>query len=349
MLEQCPCESTAPRQIRVLPSSQSTTQLARASYVGAMIEFPAESGDGSDGPASELRDRSAEPARDAAGHSAPRYSASARRHDSGALVWTWRLTLIVSAAGLLLVIAGAGLWAAFPGVTVSGAPAVAGFVALVVAVAGRLSTASTVRYEDVPLAQPPTFADPIHHSGRRRRTVRRQSRIAYLGMILGGLFILPASAYWNTDPLVDNLLLVAIAASMIAGCFLAGPAARFVVTPQHLHIDTAFHRVSVPRRLIGTFSRSGLGIRLNLVDGDHIDFRVDSPLWDTRGGEYRSNERCQVRTVGRIDAMLREIPDAGITAMTTTKLRPGMVAFAAITALVTVPVMTIGVFAVFNS
>src|SRR4051794_34571995 len=104
-----------------------------------MIEFAAGSRDGS---ASEMLDPGAVPARAAVGHSAPRHSASARWHDSGALVWTWRLTLIVSAAGLLLVGAGAGLWAAFPEVTVSGAPALAGFVALFVAVAGRLSTAS---------------------------------------------------------------------------------------------------------------------------------------------------------------------------------------------------------------
>ncbi|MCU7731043.1 hypothetical protein ODJ79_45650 [Actinoplanes sp. KI2] len=312
-----------------------------------MVDFAA-SRDRSDGAASELSDPGAAPARDAVGHNAPRHSAAARWHHSGALVWTWRLTGIVSAAGLLLVGAGAGLWAAFPEVTASGAPALVGFVALFVAVSGRLSTASTMRYEDVPLAQPPTFADPIHRSGRRRRSVRRQSTIAYLGMVLGGLVALPA-VYWNTNPLVDNLLVLAIAAGMIAGCYLAGPAARFVVTPHHLHIDTAFRRISVPRRLIGTFSRSGLGIRLDLVDGDHIDFRVDSPLWDTRGGEYRSNERCQVRTVQRIVAMLREIPDAGNTAMTTTKLRPGMVAFAAITALVTVPVITAGGFAVFTS
>jgi hypothetical protein len=92
---------------------------------------------------------------------------------------------------------------------------------------------------------------------------------------------------------------------MIVGSVLVGPVARFVVTDAELRIDTAFRRTSIPRRMISAFSLSDLMVRIELIDGDYRDIRVDSPLWDmSRGSEYRHNSRCQVGTLGRI-AVLR--------------------------------------------
>jgi hypothetical protein len=146
-------------------------------------------------------------------------------------------------------------------------------------------------------------------------------------------------------PRIGSLLALALAASAGAGCYLAGPAARFVVTPEYLRIDTALRRVSVPRHLLGEFSRRGVEIRLDLTNGDHVQFRVDSPLLDPRGSTYRTNGRTQARTVERIVAMLRDVPAADSTdsqvisaprrAMVTLAVVAGLVSVAALIAMST--------------
>jgi hypothetical protein len=235
-------------------------------------------------------------------------------------------------------------------VPVWAAPAIVGGVALIVAIAGRLSSANSLRYENAPLAQPPLAAEPMYHAGQRRPSMRRRSTIAYVGMALGIPFVAGTAANWNTDPLADNLFFLAIGVCLIGGCYLAGPAASFVVTPERLLIYTAFHRVSVPRHLLGEFSRSDREIWLGLTNGQHTRFRVDSPLWDMRGGEHRSNERCQVRTVERIALMLLEVPESVSqpTAMTRT-LRRGVTGCVVIAALVIVPVLVVGAMSVNRS
>jgi hypothetical protein len=241
-------------------------------------------------------------------------------HDNGALVWTWPLTLTVSSVGLLLLAIAAALSVArTPAEVARGdsafmVPAVFGVVALIVAVSGRITSANALRYGDVSLPQVPHQSGVAHHAGARRRSVRRRSGVAYLFMaiIVGGV-VAAALVNWGEQPHAVSLLELVLAAGGGTGCYLAGPAARFVVTPEYLSIDTALHRIRVPRHLLGEFSRRGVEVRLNLTDGDHVYFRVDSPLWDLRGGEYRTNSRAQLRTVERIVAMLREVPPAGST------------------------------------
>ena len=105
-------------------------------------------------------------------------------HDSGALVWTWRLTLIVSGVGLALLGIAVVLWATRTPAEVArgdagyGFPAVFGAVALIVAVAGRISSASALRYRTVFLPQVPAPSAVVHHVEERSCSVRRRSGIA---------------------------------------------------------------------------------------------------------------------------------------------------------------------------
>lgn len=142
---------------------------------------------------------------------------------------------------------------------------------------------------------------------------------------------------WGEQPRAGSLLLLALAASGGAGCYLAGPAARFVVTPENLRIETALRRISVPRHLLGDFSQRGVKIRLDLTNGDYIQFRVDSPLLDGGNSRYRTNGRTQARTVERIVAMLRDVPSAGSTDSQVVKSpRWAMIALAVAAGLVSV-------------
>lgn len=142
---------------------------------------------------------------------------------------------------------------------------------------------------------------------------------------------------WGEQPRAGSLLELALAASGGAGCYLAGPAARFVVTPENLRIETALRRISVPRHLLGDFSQRGVKIRLDLTNGDYIQFRVDSPLLDGGNSRYRTNGRTQARTVERIVAMLRDVPSAGsIDSQVVKSPRWAMIALAVAAGLVSV-------------
>ncbi|MBM0226065.1 hypothetical protein, partial [Micromonospora sp. ATA51] len=178
---------------------------------------------------------------------------------------TWRLTLIVSSVGLLLLGVTAVLWAArTPAEAAAGDdgfmfPAMFGAVALFVAVSGRITTASALRHADLRLPQVPHQLGVAPRIGRQRRSLRRRSGIAYLYMaVTAGGLAGAALVNWGEQPRLGGLLELALAASGGAGCYLAGPAARFVVTPEYLRIETALRRISVPRHLLGEFSRRGV-------------------------------------------------------------------------------------------
>jgi hypothetical protein len=258
---------------------------------------------------------------------------SARWHDNGALVWTWPLTLAVSGAGLGLYGIAALMWATrSPEQVARGdagfmGPALFGTVALIVAVSGRIYSAQILRYQDLTFPAVPAPSPAIQHLPVRARTVRRRSGLPYLYLVIavGGL-LLAVAANWDSQPYAVSGCELALAAACLAGCFLLGPAARFVVTPGHLHIATAWHRISVPRHLLAGFSRSGVDVRLHLTNGDHIYFRVDSPLLDVGCGQYRTNGRAQLRTVHRIVNLLRDIPaDPDLEATVATTSRPVMI------------------------
>jgi hypothetical protein len=244
--------------------------------------------------------------------------------------------ILLAAGGLLL-------WA---GQDASQWVLAAGGVALFVAVTGRCAYVCESRYEDGPLAQPP---HNTHHSSRRRLGFGRASGIAYAGSVLGALMVLAAVA--SPGDRLEGLAFTGFGLALMAGCWLAGPAARFVVTPAYLTVDTAFYRIQVPRRLLGEFARSQLEVRLHLTNGDFYDLSVDSPLWGLSGADrYRLNSRCQVRTVARIVAMLSEVrahdPDPGSAVVT--GLRRGMVAFAGTAVIVCSALTIVGTVAVFR-
>lgn len=274
-------------------------------------------------------------------------------HDNGALVWTWPLTLVVSGVALAVLAVGGGLWAT--GVTGSGGSnvftglAIPAGIALFVAISGRLISANRLRYQDAefPMA-PPISAPPVGGAGRRRRSTGRRSGLAYVWMVIsGGGFALAAWANWNTQGRAISVVELVLAACCVSGCYLAGPAARFVVTPEYLHVDTALRRFTVPRYLIAGFARGPLTLTLRSHGGDHLDVRVDSPLWDLRGGEYRTNIRAQLRTAERIAAMMREVPAGAPTGgRVVTTPRRGMRVLAITTGAVAIAAIVAFVFAV---
>ncbi len=239
-----------------------------------------------------------------------------RWHHNGLLEWTWPLTLVVSGIGVGLFGVAALVWATrSPGQVARGddgfvTAALFGTVALLVAIGGRICSARILRYHDVPLPPIPEVpAPPGPREPVPARTSRRRSGLPYgYWVITGAGFTVAAAVNRTSQPTAATVAELAMAAGASIGCYLLGPAARFVVTPRHLHIDTAWRRISVPRHLLAGFSRSGTDIRLGLTDGDGVYFRVDSPLCDVGGGQYRTNDRTQLRTVGRIVTMLERVP-----------------------------------------
>ena len=174
------------------------------------------------------------------------------------------------------------------------------------------------------------------------RSLRRRSGVAYVGMLVSASFFLPTAANRNSVPLVDTLWSASVGVALISACVLLGPVARFVVTPQSLHVDTAFRRVTIPRHLLGKFTHYGPLIRADLTDGAHVKFRVDSPLWDTRTIWSRRNDRNQNRTTARITSMLEQVPaDTADTSVVTRTLRPFTTAFGILIALTVIPLLII--------
>jgi hypothetical protein len=245
----------------------------------------------------------------------------------------------VSGGALAALAVGGVLWATgAAGGAVFGVLAPLAGVALFVALSGRLISANRLRYQDAEFpAVPPFSAAPAGGAGPRRRSTGRRSGLAYVCMVIfGGGITLATLAGWNTQGRALSLVWLVLAACCVSGCYLAGPAARFVVTPQYLHIDTALRRVTVPRYLIAGFERGPRTLTLHSHGGDHVDIRVDSPLWDIRGGEYRTNIRAQLRVAERIVAMMREVPAAADGGRVVSTGRRGMRILAIATAAVAV-------------
>jgi hypothetical protein len=228
--------------------------------------------------------------------------------------WARRLPLIVGGAGLLVLAGVEVRWALRTPtheVLTSGR---FGFllalvsVVLIVLIAIGVDSAVKRRYADRPFPAIPAYFPGPPGLAVPRRVVRRWSGFAYLMMaIIAGL---PVSIVidWNTHPAAGDVAGVTAGAALLAGCWLAGPACRFVVTREYLHIDTAFRRTSLPRQMLAGFDRGAQEVRAGLTDGDSRDFRVDTPLLDLRGRGSRSNERCQFRTVEAIVRALGEVP-----------------------------------------
>jgi hypothetical protein len=144
-----------------------------------------------------------------------------------------------------------------------------------VGVSGRIGTAIKLRYDEE-LPAVPAFAPGPPGRRPRRRVVRRWSGFAYLFIVI--FACVPASivADWDSEPVGAQAGGMTGGMLALAACWLVGPAARFVVTREHLHIDTGFRRTSVPRRLLARFTGGGLEVRAELTDGDYRDFRVDT-------------------------------------------------------------------------
>ena len=240
-------------------------------------------------------------------------------HDNRALVWTWPLTLAVSGVGLAALAVGGVLWAtgATDSNVFTGLAITAG-VALFVALSGRLLSANRLRYQDAQFpAVPPTSAVPIGRVARRRRSTGRRSGLPYVLMVSsGGGLAFAALANWNVQGRAISVVELILAACCVSACYLAGPAARFVVTPQFLHIDTALRRFTVPRQQVAGFARGPLTLTLRGHGGDLLAIRVDTPLWamNVTSNEYRTNIRAQLRAANRIATMMREVPAAEVPA-----------------------------------
>ncbi|MEU1233114.1 hypothetical protein [Micromonospora aurantiaca (nom. illeg.)] len=172
-------------------------------------------------------------------------------HDNGALIWTWGLTLVVSGIGLLLLAVAAILWAVrAPAEVADGGgrfmvPAIFGAVALLVAVAGRITSANALRYADSTLPKVPHELGVARHVGRQRRSLRRRSGIAYLYMAVtvGGLAG-AALVYWGEQPRAGSLLELALAASAVPAATWPG---RPPGSSSHRNISTSTRRCAAHR------------------------------------------------------------------------------------------------------
>ncbi len=258
-------------------------------------------------------------------------------HDNGALMWTWRLTLVVSGSGLALLALSAVLWVELPAGPPAPVLAVIGFLALLVAVAGRITSGRALRYRDVPLPEmpPQTALAPV--SQVRQRSFRRRSGFPYFMMsLMSGGTAFAAFVNWSSQPRVASVFELVLGVGFGMFWYLAGPAARFVVTPEYLRIDTAFRSISVPRHLIAEFSKGAGELRVDLTNGDRIYFRVDSPLLDRSQPSYRNNDHTQIRTMERIVAMLREVPSAAVDGGIVVRWRWGMIVLAVVAAVVAI-------------
>jgi hypothetical protein len=236
-------------------------------------------------------------------------------HDTGAMHWTWPITLKVGIPGALIL--GAGLLLTSP------VPVLIGGLALVVAGCGRIGSSIIERYAGRPLAQPP--AAPF--AGRRRRRSARRLSGFPVGVTVFAVAIAALLIAAGTT-VAERCGVVAAALAIAVPCYLTGPAARFVVDPVHLHVDTAFRRISLPRRLLSRFDADDLSVRVTLTDDDHYDVRVDSPLLDW-AVDYRSNHRAQVRTAARLARLLADVPaapDAGTAVTTSRRYLPAVAA-----------------------
>lgn len=226
-------------------------------------------------------------------------------HDNGALWWGWPLTLAVTGLGSALI----GIALLLRAYGWADDMLAAGIAVLVAAFLGRLSSRIGERHHDVALPQYVAGPVPVPDGGRRSRTIRRRSGVAYLfGALTGPGFLLVGVGGWASTPPGILVGIGAFATGCMIGCYLAGPAARFVVTPRYLEIVTALRRTRVPRQLIGTFTRNSTDVRLSVNGGGYVYVAVDSPL--ILGSQHRTNDRTQLRTVGRIVAALAEVPAA---------------------------------------
>lgn len=219
--------------------------------------------------------------------------------------------------------------------------ALVGLVLFVLVLNGT-SSAIKKPYVNRPLPAIPAYPAARPGAGPRRRVVRRWSGYAYFWMVIVAGVPVAVGIHWNTNPAAANVAAVTVGTALIAGCWLLGPAARFVVTPEFLHIDTGFRRTSVPRMMLAGFHPGAQQVRIELTDGGHRDFRVDTPLLDARSSDLRNNLRCQFRTVEGIVRALGEVPPVGTTyPVVATRDRSGPVAVAVGAVLVAAVVATL--------
>ena len=243
--------------------------------------------------------------------------------DDGSVLWTPRLALVVGGPGALLFAAsilGAVHWHTYGdgdlGTTLM-IVNVIGFCALLMAVVCWAESAVYQRGTEMVF---PSAAGGLHRREVRRRIWlhRRNGGQFYVLVLVLALVPLGIFVGYRGDPY--NYLekswgpaafgMVLLSGSGVLWLIFSGLPARFLITPTELRIDSMLRSVRIPRRLIGTFEPSGTRIRLNMVGGGRIAFRVDSPINDL-SRPYRHNRRTQVRTAERILAALARVPDTG--------------------------------------
>jgi hypothetical protein len=183
-------------------------------------------------------------------------------NESGQLIWTTRLTFIVSgAAGLIGVSAVvAGL---LGGAGLAGIMGMISGVALFVAISGRLTTKRSERWANA--ATPPSDIRV-----RRNRVVIRRRDVASLIMFVlcaaGTIVVVLSNA---GSPSASAVALAGIA-PMTVFFALASFASRTVVTADELIVDTMFRRRLIPRRVVGELRRTDQGaVRIAVVGQPH--------------------------------------------------------------------------------
>ena len=186
---------------------------------------------------------------------------------------------------------------------------IVGACGVFVAVSGWLGSWLYLRAEPQAIQTPSCQPPP-----RRRQPSgphpppQRAGRHASLGVLILFAGIL-GQLWWEGGlPGVDVLIFIGFGAALVVATY-ASLATWFVVTPEHLRIDTMLRREAVPRHLLDSFDPGLTDVRLHLRTGGTVRFRVDSPFEDI-ARRYRENRGAQISTLNRIVHGLSAVPAA---------------------------------------
>lgn len=221
-------------------------------------------------------------------------------NECGQLVWTSRLTLIVSgAAGLL----GAG--AVFTGLLGgAGAAYIMGMIsgiALFVAITGRLTTIRSQRWANA--GTPPTDI----HVRRNRVMIRRRDVMSLIMFILcaAGTIVVVLSNAGTPSVLAIAL---AIIAPMTVFFALTTFASRTIVTADELIVETLFIRRAIPRHAVRELRRTDTGAVGIAATGQPREILMPTgvnSLFIRSSWDYRPAE---VQALSRLRAALEAVP-----------------------------------------
>jgi hypothetical protein len=242
-----------------------------------------------------------------------------RYKDNGSMLWTPLLSWIVGLLGTCVFVSIAVIGSL--GGSDSrwlGLLAILGISAASIAAVQAIAWSTYRKSHDVvfpriPPARTPHPNTPGTPPARRRISWHRRGGLIHwvFAPTLALLVFSGIGLSTQSGGFTSGLILIAMAIAAEVALWFTGPAARFVVTPSYLSIESTFRRTLVPRDRLRTFRADGTRVRLSLSEQRFVVFRVDSPLIEimSRSGlPFRTNRGTQLRTARNIVRMLGAIP-----------------------------------------